>query len=70
MKRNYEKSKNSKLNPESNDEKIHINGYRQIVEMLNVADDAFRDSLLRRLNRVDSRLTASLKRDFLIESKK
>ena len=45
------------------EEKIPIDGFRQIVEMLKVADPAFRDSLLKRLATRDSSLAASLKRD-------
>ncbi len=47
----------------NDEEKIPIDGFRQIVEMLKVADPAFRDSLLKRLATRDSSLAASLKRD-------
>lgn len=42
---------------------IQIDGFRQIVDMLRVADPAFRDSLLRRLAQRDAELANSLWRD-------
>jgi hypothetical protein len=42
---------------------VQIDGFRQIVDMLRVADPAFRDSLLRRLAQRDANLANSLWRD-------
>lgn len=42
---------------------IPIDGFRQIVEMLRVADPKFRESLLRRLAAKDQELVRSLRQD-------
>jgi hypothetical protein len=40
---------------------IPVHGFEQIVEMLRIADDAFRDSLLRRIALKDRELARSLR---------
>lgn len=55
-------------NPQSNQnpgdaETIPINGFQQIVDMLKIADPAFRESLLKRLAQRDHQLARSLRRD-------
>ncbi len=42
---------------------IAINGFQQVLEMLKIADPAFRESLLRRLAARDRDLAHSLRRD-------
>jgi hypothetical protein len=42
---------------------IPIDGFRQIVEMLRIADPKFRESLLRRLAAKDVELARSLRQD-------
>jgi hypothetical protein len=42
---------------------IPIDGFRQIVEMLRIADPSFRESLLRRLAAKDANLARSLRQD-------
>ena len=60
--------KNQKQLPESepqseDDQGIRINGFAQVVAMLEVADPQFRESLLRRLAQRDPRLARSLRND-------
>jgi hypothetical protein len=57
----------SKEPPKDNSDpnQIPIDGFKQIVDMLQVADPAFRESLLKRLAARDSRLAASLRRDLV-----
>ncbi len=62
MNRNPIEPKNSE-HSESDEQKIPVDGFKQIVEMLAVADPTFRESLLKRLAARDSSLAASLKRD-------
>ena len=50
-----------KGNPEEGG--IRINGFAQVVAMLEAADPQFRESLLRRLAARDPRLVRSLKKD-------
>jgi hypothetical protein len=45
------------------DEQIAINGFSQVLEMLKVADPAFRESLLRRIATKDRNLAQSLRAD-------
>lgn len=45
------------------EERIAINGFNQVLEMLRIADPAFRESLLRRLAAKDRALAQSLRRD-------
>lgn len=42
---------------------IRINGYQQVLEMLQIADEGFRSSLLRRLAKVDPELAKNLTRE-------
>ena len=63
MTRNPNDLRNTDAPQKDDENKIPIDGFKQIVEMLQVADPAFRDSLLRRLAARDSSLAASLKRD-------
>lgn len=42
---------------------IPINGFQQVVDLLRVADPAFRESLLRRLAARDQSLANSLRKD-------
>lgn len=42
---------------------VRVNGFAQVVEMLQVADPEFRESLLRRLAARDQRLAKSLRAD-------
>lgn len=52
------------VNPENNgEERIAINGFAQVLEMLKIADPAFRESLLRRLAQRDRQLAHSLRQD-------
>ncbi len=44
-------------------EQIPIDGFNQILEMLRVADPAFRESLLKRLASKDRNLAQELRRD-------
>jgi hypothetical protein len=46
---------------------IRIDGMAQVLEMLRVADPAFRESLLKRIALRDPRLAATLRRDLLKE---
>ena len=42
---------------------VSINGFQQVLDMLKIADPAFRESLLRRLAAKDRELANSLRRD-------
>lgn len=46
-----------------NETQIPIDGFRQVIEMLRIADPAFRESLLRRLATRDRELARSLRQD-------
>lgn len=46
-------------------DRIAINGFQQIVEMLHIADPQFRESLLRRIAQKDRELANSLRRDLM-----
>ena len=43
------------------EEQIAVNGYQQVVEMLQAADPVFRESLLTRIGRRDPALARSLR---------
>lgn len=43
--------------------KLSVNGFQQVLEMLKIADPAFRESLLKRLATRDSELARTLRRD-------
>ena len=42
---------------------IPVDGFKQVLEMLRIADPAFRESLLRRLAQRDARLARDLRAD-------
>jgi hypothetical protein len=46
------------------EKQIPVNGYQQVIEMLEAADPAFRESLLRRLSARDPELGRSLRAHF------
>lgn len=45
------------------EKKVNFNGFGQVLEMLRVADDAFRESLLRRLAQQDPALARRLREE-------
>lgn len=45
------------------EERISVDGFRQVLEMLKIADPAFRESLLKRLASRDRELARSLRED-------
>lgn len=45
-----------------NQDKIRINGYQQVLDLLRVADPEFRESLLRRLALQDPKLASQLRK--------
>lgn len=45
------------------EQRVRIDGFNQVLEMLRVADPAFRESLLRRLAKRDPRLAETLRQD-------
>ena len=49
-------------NPE--EKPVAVNGYQQVIEMLEAADPAFRESLLKRLAQRDPELGRSLRSHF------
>lgn len=46
--------------PQHQEEKIQVNGFQQMVDMLRVADPEFRHSLLARLSRADAAMARKL----------
>lgn len=60
---------NINLNKESGNQQnqaqdmIPVNGFQQVLEMLQVADSQFRESLLRRIAARDPKLANSLRND-------
>lgn len=48
---------------QAQEERIAINGFNQVLEMLRIADPAFRESLLKRLAAKDRNLARSLRND-------
>ena len=48
--------------PKTETQQIPINGYQKVLEMLQVADPQFRESLLKRLAQRDPNLAQSLRR--------
>jgi len=46
------------------EKQIPVDGFRQVVEMLQAADPAFRESLLARIGRRDPALARSLREQF------
>jgi hypothetical protein len=64
--RDFEKNKSNQNSVETatdDDQGIRINGFAQVVAMLEVADPQFRESLLRRLAKRDPRLAKNLRSD-------
>lgn len=51
--------------PAANEERIPVDGFEQVLEMLKIADPAFRASLLKRLAARDPQLARSLHEDLL-----
>jgi hypothetical protein len=51
------------LPAEPEDARIAVDGFNQVLEMLRIADPAFRESLLKRLAKHDPRLARSLRHD-------
>lgn len=45
---------------------IPINGFQQVLDMLRIADPAFRESLLKRLAQKDPKLAKTLRRDLAL----
>jgi hypothetical protein len=45
------------------EERIRVNGFAQVLEMLKIADPDFRESLLRRLSTKDPELGRQLRQD-------
>ena len=52
---------NEENTPKAAEERIRVNGFGQVLEMLQVADTAFRESLLRRLGARDPNLERNLR---------
>jgi len=52
-----------KIDTQSEPQPIPIDGFQQVLDMLRIADPAFRESLLRRLALKDQDLANSLRRD-------
>ena len=50
-------------NEEETKKMIRVNGFQQVVEMLAVADNSFRESLLQRISQRNASLAESLRRD-------
>lgn len=49
----------------TNEERIPVNGFSQVLEMLKIADPEFRESLLRRLGAKDRDLARQLRQDLV-----
>ena len=49
--------------PTEGDTPIRVNGFEQVLQMLQSADPDFRESLLRRMGARDPKLVATLRRD-------
>jgi hypothetical protein len=56
-------TENSGTNAAVKDERIRVNGFAQVLEMLKIADHDFRISLLRRLAAKDAELARALKQE-------
>jgi hypothetical protein len=52
------------MDPVTEEKPVAVNGYQQVVEMLEAADPAFRESLLKRLASRDPELGRSLRAHF------
>ncbi len=56
-------TKSEPLPPQKTEEPIRVDGFKQVLSLLQVADDAFRESLLRRLGERDPTLVKMLRRE-------
>jgi hypothetical protein len=61
--KNSESQPQNQGGPTEQDERIAVNGFAQVLDMLKVADPAFRESLLRRIASKDKNLALSLRKD-------
>lgn len=61
--KNSEPAKTTQKDATKPEEPVRINGFQQVLEMLKVADPAFRESLLKRLAARDIELANHLRRD-------
>ena len=59
---NSNKGQDVAFNPEG-EPQVAVDGFRQVLDMLRIADPAFREDLLKRLAARDRRLAADLRRD-------
>ena len=50
---------------QDSEDKIRVNGFGQVLEMLKIADPEFRESLLRRLATKDRNLALQLRQDLI-----
>ena len=57
-------SKQAGAQSSTEEQPIPVNGFKQVVEMLQAADPAFRESLLARISRRDPALARSLREHF------
>jgi len=53
----------SEVPPQENQERVAVDGFQQVLEMLKIADPAFRESLLKRLALRDRTLAKNLRED-------
>jgi|GEM_PF-698810 len=53
----------SQLNSPVDDDRIPLDGFKQVLEMLKIADPTFRESLLNRLEQRDQELARILRED-------
>lgn len=60
--RDADRSTNPTTPPEG-EERVAVDGFQQVLEMLKIADPAFRESLLQRLALRDQQLARDLRRD-------
>jgi hypothetical protein len=49
--------------PQTQEKQVAVDGFQQVIEMLKIADPAFRESLLKRLAARDRELALQLRRD-------
>ena len=59
------KASKTSQEPVQAEQAIPIDGFKQVIEMLRIADPAFRESLLRRLAARDQNLANNLRRDLM-----
>jgi len=65
---NTNKGQEVAFNPEG-EPQVAVDGFRQVLEMLRIADPDFREDLLNRLAARDRRLAADLRRDLSHEAR-